>query len=683
MPGITRIKTWVAKEVLVYSDLNNEFDNIINNLQASNVDGYSSSVAQMQETTDPGNVGTESLALRISDEIERLRFAISRIVGKTYWYEAPARSLSTTYVNGENYFSPNISNDFNDVVSEFVSSGFIDSSDFNGPFFYSSIRKFGDTRYSLQNNSSARRFFWISPVSSTGSSATVSLWFRNFAASDTIYFNMLSGLRVSLDSNGYLYLEQAVANATVNGLKTTYTITGTSSLAGNANFQNVIIRWVYNTGTSDSRVEMLLNGTLVGSTVLGTAVVNYPSTNAWPCVMGGREFTSYISSLTNPGTSDPTSFGWTPNGTLTSVNVLNGVLTVDAGAAANTAYYSSSPFSGTIPTNGVFFECKYRLRNASVSSLLPQIGGHFGFYFRLDNGNLGLHCRINGGTITFAGSTNITTVNSGTLLAIDHNSNDWTNIAVLIRSATTYVYINGRLRGSFVTPNQDTTTGDLFAFGKVLAGTSYSLFDVEYLYLGNASSSSVEYITPNSTNTQYISDFCHFKKFIVDDVTIGALQTSSPYLLFGRPTQVRSYCSNVSFNSNLSVTTGTANDIGEVCRFISDGKTPVKLNFRCYVRPAATAGTYNVSAQLNIASLTYGGTGNQFINQASSALNSGVSLIDAQQAVQVASNRLFIPLSISYCEVLPAGVYFVYLYVANISSIGAITVENVKCTASL
>jgi hypothetical protein len=60
MPGISRVKTWIGREVLVYSDLNDEFDNIINNLEASNVDGYSASVAQMRETADPGGIGTES-----------------------------------------------------------------------------------------------------------------------------------------------------------------------------------------------------------------------------------------------------------------------------------------------------------------------------------------------------------------------------------------------------------------------------------------------------------------------------------------------------------------------------------------------------------------------------------------------------------------------------------------------
>ena len=73
--ALSRVKTWTAEE-LTYQDLNAEFDNIINNLKAENVDGYSISVAQMQEMTNPGGVGSESLALRISDEIERLNLSL-------------------------------------------------------------------------------------------------------------------------------------------------------------------------------------------------------------------------------------------------------------------------------------------------------------------------------------------------------------------------------------------------------------------------------------------------------------------------------------------------------------------------------------------------------------------------------------------------------------------------------
>mgnify|MGYP003337393439 FL=1 len=134
MPGISRLKTWVAREVLVYSDLNAEFDNIINNLEAANVDGYSASVAQMRETTDPGGVGSESLALRVSDEIERIRFAISRIVGKTYWYEAPSRSLQAAYSDASLYMqlSPyNQTLSVADMAAEAIQAGFIDSDNFD------------------------------------------------------------------------------------------------------------------------------------------------------------------------------------------------------------------------------------------------------------------------------------------------------------------------------------------------------------------------------------------------------------------------------------------------------------------------------------------------------------------------------------------------------------------------
>jgi hypothetical protein len=53
----------------------------------------SDSVGQYQTKTDPGGVGTEVLAPNLAGELERLRFCIARITGKTQWYEAPQSSL--------------------------------------------------------------------------------------------------------------------------------------------------------------------------------------------------------------------------------------------------------------------------------------------------------------------------------------------------------------------------------------------------------------------------------------------------------------------------------------------------------------------------------------------------------------------------------------------------------------
>lgn len=89
----SRIKDWVA-EVLTFSDLNAEIDNILTNLTPTGLDDYSATLAQMKLQVTPGGLGTESLANSMAGEIERLRFTINRITGETYWYETPTSSIA-------------------------------------------------------------------------------------------------------------------------------------------------------------------------------------------------------------------------------------------------------------------------------------------------------------------------------------------------------------------------------------------------------------------------------------------------------------------------------------------------------------------------------------------------------------------------------------------------------------
>lgn len=95
MALFSRIHVWVSNEILTASDLNNEFNNLLNNSVASSIVGASADVASMQSTADPGGVGTESLASSVSGELQRLRFAIKRIINQAQWYVAPVGSLST------------------------------------------------------------------------------------------------------------------------------------------------------------------------------------------------------------------------------------------------------------------------------------------------------------------------------------------------------------------------------------------------------------------------------------------------------------------------------------------------------------------------------------------------------------------------------------------------------------
>lgn len=98
MALFSRIHTWVSNETLTAADLNAEFNNILNNAQATSLIGYSANQSQMQSVVDPGDVGTESLASNISGEIQRLRFAVKRIIGQAQWYSAAPSSRSLTNI---------------------------------------------------------------------------------------------------------------------------------------------------------------------------------------------------------------------------------------------------------------------------------------------------------------------------------------------------------------------------------------------------------------------------------------------------------------------------------------------------------------------------------------------------------------------------------------------------------
>lgn len=122
----SRVKTWASLEALTNEDQNAEFDNIIANFLPTKMDDYSVTVVQMQIQTSPGGVGTESQATSLSGEIERLRYVINRMIGSTYWYEAPNNTL-----NGlDSLFSS-----FTGLPDNRIESGKIRSTDSQQPSF--------------------------------------------------------------------------------------------------------------------------------------------------------------------------------------------------------------------------------------------------------------------------------------------------------------------------------------------------------------------------------------------------------------------------------------------------------------------------------------------------------------------------------------------------------------------
>lgn len=104
-----RIKTWVDDEDVEYTDINAEFDNILNNLTPTGVDDHSVNTTQMRLQTNPGSYGSESLATSLAGEIQRLRFKISQIIGgdNSVWYDTPEASIASLVTSLGNTLAPN------------------------------------------------------------------------------------------------------------------------------------------------------------------------------------------------------------------------------------------------------------------------------------------------------------------------------------------------------------------------------------------------------------------------------------------------------------------------------------------------------------------------------------------------------------------------------------------------
>lgn len=697
MPGISRVKTWIGREVLVYSDLNDEFDNIINNLEAANVDGYSASVAQMRETADPGGIGTESLALRISDELKRIRFALSRIVGKTYWYEAPSRSLQTLYSDADLYFQVNTylgTLDINEAISETILAGYYDSDGFNDSNWLDTTnKKMSDTAFALKNDAADSRYFIVNTSKTSSRSGTVSLWFRNFASNDTIFLNPLSGLRVYLNANGFLKLDQEVQTAATGSTKVVQSITGTSSLSGSTSFNNVIIRYKYGNTASD-KVDLLLNGVLVGS-ISGSALpVNVPGAPNNKSVLFANR-TSYTSTYNSPltfatGQLSSLPSGWSTGGAGGTLQISNdGMLTITGSAVTNTAYLVNSSLS-SLPTNGQSVELKFKL-GANVATAVavtdvPNIGAPFEIALHNNSTSKGIFVRVLHDEIYFNRSSGLgINTSDPPLLTIAHNFTDWTHLYVVMKSATTFVFINGELKGSFSTPT-DTTVNNRVAFGKIQsASTVLSEVSVEYFTVGDNATANPDYFQENISNVQQISDPCFIRGFISDSATISSLQSSSAFSLFGKSARISNTVINRTFGIGVSVPTTQVLSVGAVADFYSDGITPVKINANFSCRPsAAGAGTYKIGGYLTIAR-SYDLTAQHIQNLVTSTtatISAASNLSHAVNFVVPAATEPQWELPIFTSMLLPAGKYTLTGFVFNQNSVGTIVVNRVKCSVS-
>lgn len=86
--NFSRIKTWIA-EVLTASDLNAEFDNVLNNFDPDGMDDASVNDAAMQATRDPYPGAAISKPTDLTGELQGLRFLTKQQETTSQWYIYP------------------------------------------------------------------------------------------------------------------------------------------------------------------------------------------------------------------------------------------------------------------------------------------------------------------------------------------------------------------------------------------------------------------------------------------------------------------------------------------------------------------------------------------------------------------------------------------------------------------
>lgn len=603
MPALfPRLKVWVANEVLTYTDLNAEFDNILANLEADTLGGYSASVAQMRLQVNPGGVGSESLAASISGEIERLRFAIARITGKTYWYESPVKNLSTSFVKARHIFCPiSLNNEpiQQTPVGDLFRAGLFPNQE--GGTLQAALA--GAGKFSA---GSLGNIPFLAPASNyeldprcNGGSLTYSFWIKGYALNETILSNRLIGLRAFINASGYLQVD--ITKPTTSGAnKEVVSVTGNVNINGSSSYRHVLIAYKLTNSTADT-LAVYLDGVLSGTPISGVAIHgNVPRLNY--CALINTDFSGTSSINTNMN-GLPETLGWTKTTTGGSASVSNGVLSV-SNAGGQTQYWSITPAStGAAASN--FVEFKLRITgypSLSTGYTAGQIEQDFSII--LKSGSFGSRLNIGATSCTIQGSNNLgfgTTTNS---MSFNHNFHEWTHVIfnVDIPLGVTSVVVNGRPAGVISGGVGADASAAALIFGKTTTNGNAASYELEYIRSGVGFGGLGGY-TP--ANTCALSDLAVLDGVVTDSGTLAALQTSSPFAIFGEEVDKR-----IRYASNRSgeITTGALTVAGGASATIpaaspaidtfSDGLTPIRVSFDFDAVLAVGAGAFNASVWL-------------------------------------------------------------------------------------
>lgn len=604
--NFARIKTWSATEDLTAADLNAEFDNILDNLTPGGIDDYSTNVTEMQATTDPGELGSESLATTLAGELERIRYVIAEMKsgGSEKWYETADSDLNT--LNQEvfqellRYFpfesiKGGQSGDTTDALAGTINRGGVinalslSSADLTASHITTTASnvKFGGT--ALQTGSGGGLLAFVGAKLSSG---TLSIHFKNLFANDYLAYNPVLGIEMYLDSSGFLNAKITERTASDESTKSTVSITGSSNRANSSSYAHALIRWEtdgYNGSGSDT-LGLLYDGSTEGTQLSSQTINTNIGYGGFWIIGGKRNDPTWEHFYSANGLPSAHTDAWSSNASGTISNsVSDGVLSSTATSGYQAWQRTGSPITNFSLENFTI-DCKFRVTDMQDVDELAA----FRIAARDDSLDRSFELKIN---------------NSGTLYcevaAFHIDPYDWHHLRITTSGTpdpTMNVYLDGLLVGTGTLDTSDATANDLIEFGgDPSAAFDSNTYEVEYVSYGNSVN---PIVAANTTTSGYLDDIAYINESVSDNAASNLSSSVAVNILKNNPKPgPEIYPIAVDYQGGINSNSATVSDddtASDAKLYIpSDGVTKIRFYAKATFTIATATGQVNLGIAID------------------------------------------------------------------------------------
>lgn len=637
---LSRVKIWVDDETLTNEDLNNEFDNILNNFISSEMEGASTvnnvfNLTAAQQTVNPSPISGSNYASSVKDEILRLRYMIKSITGEASYEDAPDISLASLVSASSQAISLNTFNIFANAVSSAVAGAYTQAA---GVAFQKSCltsgdstnKKFGEASLVIGGgiNNAFQQFF-----KNTSGKLSFGLWVRNAQAGSIIATIPVINAQLSCTLGGFAKFSFTSATAENSSKKSVVSITGTTSILG-LNWINIVVS-IDATPASGSRLANLY----VNGVAEGTQVSNGTFTliDAIGSISLGSSLLGYSSGEYDPNTNVPSAkvasmfsaapTGFSVSGTITNVASAYNIFT----ASSSSMSVSVPQVSLTSATVNTYVKLVMVVTSISDNSSTTSSATGFRLQVRQDasDRSFTVSFTTQGVAISDFGDASVIFVPLDTTVIHEY--------VIKVLGGIVYLFVDNEFAAQLTISASDTTSGDLCSIGfSSTSSGSVSVFQFE-----NYTSSS-EVFTPNPSSYNIDDLFFLDQHLTSSSLFLSQIQNQSVSVFSGG--EIKHYEPNLyvtSFYSSAALPTSAGSLLQQ--NYAVDGVSDYEFKYLATFSRSAGSCTVTARARINnvgnsdVASLTSG----QALSSASTAGANAVANISIMRQVSIMSPGFF------------------------------------------